>query len=376
MTPERGEWRRFWKVVISSTVVPLGILLGVLEWFGWDLGETYTPAALVRAWDEHPDMVWMGIRVQAHARLKLAEAAHQRADVLIMGQSRLGQVRARMFAPYTCYNLARVSWPFDTYVELLRRLPADYRPKVILFNADFFMFSDKYEDHYRELAPVFGHELSEHLIQVNNVATQTLQHPSLAWRRADYTGRPARGISALRNLDGFFKDGSERSPQAALAVAGRSPEDLLRPTWKEYVTGGEKMDDAEMAALKEFVELGRAKGIPMIAVQMPMYGPAVRLLEKDSNYRILQDYRDHVAHGYFDRLGIPFFDYMSFPPYTENYRYFFDAVHPGEALTAAVIAALGSEAPMNALLPRLDVDDLRRRLDGEKDANQHIRLYQ
>jgi hypothetical protein len=99
-------------------------------------------------------------------------------------------------------------------------------------------------------------------------------------------------------------------------------------------------------------------------------------LEADPNYRILQDFRNTVAHGYFDRLGIPFFDYINFPPYSEDYRYFYDAVHPGEPLTTAVIVALASDPRFHALLPRLDADELRRQLNAEREANQHLLLTQ
>jgi hypothetical protein len=321
-------------------------------------------------------MVWMPMRIQAHARLKLAQLARDRPDVVIMGQSRLGKVRATMFRPYTCYNLSRVSWPFDTYPDILRHFPEGYRPKLILVDADFFMFGPKYTAHYAffNMAPVYGHPFSENLIEAHNVATQLLQHPRLLWQRTDYTDRPARGISAILGEDGFFKDGSERVPAVALLRAGRSPEDIMFPEWKEYITGGDKMGEAEMTAFKQFADVARQMGIPVVAVQMPMYGPAVRVLEKDPNYRIIQDFRDHVAQGYFDRLGIPFFDYMNFPPYSEDYRYFYDAAHPGGPLTEAVIASLASDPRVHALLPRLDPHELQRQLDQEKDAKQHILL--
>jgi hypothetical protein len=323
--------------------------------------------------------VWSPLRVQAHARLKLAQIARDRPDVVIMGHSKLGRVRATMFRPYTFYNLTRVSWPIDTFPEILRHFPDGYHPKLILVDADFFMFSPEYTQHYDSLnvAPVYGHPISENLIAVHNAATQFLQHPELLWQRTNYTGRPALGLSAIRGGFGFFKDGSELVPPLEMSRAGHSVEDIfVLPPWRDYIAGGDKMGEAEMAAFKEFVDLARQMGIPVVAVQMPMYGPAMRVVETDPNYRILQDFRNHVAQGYFDRLGVPFFDYMNFPPYSEDYRYFFDAVHPGEPLTAAVIAAMASDSRFHALLPHLDVQELQRQLDQDKNANQHVLLNQ
>jgi hypothetical protein len=371
-----GEWHRFWRIVIFGTVLPILILLGALEALGWSIGETYTPGALAHELDVHPDLVWMGVRIQAHSSLKLAQLAEIRPDVLIMGQSRLGQARAEMFHPYTFYNLARVSWPYQTYADILRHFPDGYRPKLILFDADFYMFGPKFAEHYADMSPVYGHQISENLIQVHNVATQLLQHPQIAWKRFDYTGHPARGISAILDGDAFRKDGSERIPAAFLALAGRSPQDVLRPEWRDYITGGNKMGEAEMTALKEFVDLAHEKGIPLAGVEMPMYGPAVRLMEADPGYAILADFRKRVTNGYFDQLGVPFFDYLNFPPYTEDYRYFSNAVHPGEQLTAAVIASLASDPRFHALLPRLSPTEILAELNAPGNVKQHILLIQ
>jgi hypothetical protein len=295
-----------------------------------------------------------------------------------MGNSKLGRVRADMFRPYTFYNLTRVSWLFYTYPDILRHFPKGYRPKLIVVDADFFMFSRGYTEYWirQKVAPVYGYSFSDYVGDLESVWTQVLYHHELLWKRTDSTGRPAFGLAALGGGFGFLKDGSELAPPATMAKAGRSPEDIMRPGWKDYLGGGDKMGEAEMAAFKEFVDLARQMGIPMVAVQMPMYGPALRQLEADPKFGILQDYRNHVAQGYFDRLGIPFFDYINFPPYSEDYRYFIDAAHPGEPFTQAVIAALASDSRFHALLPRLDPQELQQEVIREKTANQHIILNQ
>ena len=192
---ERREWRRFWKIAFFATILPFLLLTGVLEGLASYVGETYTPAQLARELDKHPDLVWMSLHVQTHAGLKLAQVAKLRPEVLIMGDSRVGKLRANMFRPYSFYNLSRVSWPFSTYTELLRRLPPGYRPRVIIFSVDFFMFSPQFDEHYQPMAPIYGFNLSENLAEVHNVATQMLQRPLTLLRRTDFKGRPARGLS-------------------------------------------------------------------------------------------------------------------------------------------------------------------------------------
>ena len=372
---ESREWRQFWKIAFFATILPFLVLLGALEWLGWSLGETYTPAALIRALDEHPDMSWAVTNGHVSAELKLAQVARERPEVLIMGHSRLARIRASMFAPYTFYNMSRVSWPFKSYADLLRRLPEDYVPKLILFNVDFFMFSPGYSKKWIEAEPVFGHSIRENLIEVCHVFTQVAQHPKLLWQRRNPSGFPASGCSAILGGDSFFKDGSSRDADKSVAIAGRSRDSLLnREVMEEYLSGGTKMSAAEMEDLKQFIDLARQKGIPMVAVQMPIYGPALRLLEKDPSYGIVNDFYDHEAQGYFERLGILFFDYLKMPPYSEDYRYFIDPVHPGWPLSVAVVEAMGSDARFHTLLPRMDLEALRRQLRADREANQHVFL--
>lgn len=368
---ERFEWIRFWKIALVATIIPFLCLLAVAEWVGWRLGETYTPQAMARAQAQTPGLVWMGVRVQAHARNKLAILADIRPDVVIMGQSRLGQTRAGIFAPYSFYNLSRVSWPFNTYAGILRHFPAGYRPKLIIFDADFFMFGSQYDAAYNGMGPVYDASLSENLIEADNVATEILEHPALLWKKRDYDGHPTRGIYPIKNGDGFRTDGSERPLQVSLSPSFRRPEAMIGD-WKRYITGGAKMEQPEMDALKQFVDLGHKMGIQMVAVQMPFYGPTFRQLDASPNYGILNDFRAHVAQGYFDQLGIPFFDFETFPPYSEDYHYFYDGVHPGEPLTAMAIEKILSDPRVHAILPQWRPAAIDRQLEQDRTASDHL----
>jgi len=368
------EWRRFVKIVLCATVLPCLCVIAAAEWLGWSLGETYTAAAMRRAEDRDPNLVWMGSRVQGLARIKLAILAEKQPEVLVMGQSRFGQANAAMFDPYTFYNMSRVAWPLYTYTDLVRHFPPGYRPKFILFNVDFFMFGSKYDEEYKDLAPVYDDTLSENLIETENTVTYLLQYPRLLWQRRDYLNRPALGILTVLSGDGTRADGSEQPGMDAVSPGSRSLDAMMRPLWKRYITGGQTMEPAQMAALKEFVDLGKKMGIPMAAVQMPFFGPTLRSIEADPNYALLKDFRAHVASGYFDQLGIPFFDFETCPPYSEDYRYFFDGVHPGEPLTAMVIEKILADPRIHPVLPRLDLSNLNRRLEKDRTAADHILL--
>jgi hypothetical protein len=377
---ERRELGRFLKIVLFGTIVPVLLVFGAVEWLGWSVGETYTPEAMVREIHAHPDLVWMGLRMQSHARIKLAQVAAERPEVVVMGDSRLAKARAAMFAPYSAFILARVSWPFQTYADLLRHFPADYHPKVIIFTADFFAFSPGFTDYYTKTAsPVFEESIYENLLEADYLAKQVLAHPFILWRRTDpLTGRPAKGVSVLRGQDGFLADGSERLPpvpdfaSANFTTADDFTKHLDDPNWKGNLFAAPAMGEAEMAGMKEFVDLGHKMGATMIAVQMPIYGPAMRQLEADPNFGYLQDFHRHVAAGYFKQLGVSFFDFSTFLPYSEDHRYFFDAIHTSGPVAEAVMAKVFSDPSLRAILPRLDVQQMDADVAAEATAPQHL----
>jgi len=350
------------------------VLIGGLEWLGWSTGETYTPRALARALDQNPNFVWMPLRIQAAAALKLGMVDEERPDILLMGHSRLQEVKPAIFRPYSAYNLAAVMWPFNTYTDLLFHLPDGYRPKIIFFTVDFFMFGSKYDEHFRAIAPVYGHGLSENIYHLHDVLASLSLAPDLFWRRTDKSGRPALGIGALEGRPVFVKDGTGLGSLKMMSVAGTSPDALMNDGWKDGVTGGDKMGASEMADLKAFVDLGRKMGIVMVAVQMPIYGPVLRSMERDPQYAILKDFQSHEANGYFASIGLPFFDYLKFLPFSEDYHYFIDPLHPGQPLSAAVIAAMASDPRIHSALPRLDIEELHRQFDEQRSWSQHILL--
>jgi hypothetical protein len=86
----------------------------------------------------------------------------------------------------------------------------------------------------------------------------------------------------------------------------------------------------------------------------------------------LKDFRNHVAQGYFERQGVLFYDYLRFPPFSMNYRYFFDAGHPMPPVMAAVLLSMDSDPRFRALLPRLDTEPLWRGLEADSKKARHL----
>jgi hypothetical protein len=373
---EGTEWKRFGKTLFFLLGAPLLLLVAVLEIAGWRLGETvpFPRAAQMQA--ESPDLIWNAGRQENYAYFKLARVARERPDVLVIGDSRSGQFRSVMFRPYSCYNLSRVSWPIETLTDLLRHLPAGYAPKVIVLNLDFMMFNPSYTGFSTNATPVFGPP--NHFHALWDIFRELWANPALicASSQGHFPGETLMGLSAHVSEGGFRKDGSEMWAVWRIKDFGRDPEAMkaLEPKFVLF-SHGDAMGTREKAKFEEFISLAHSMGSTVIGIQMPIYGPVVRTIEQDPKCGILNDFRAHVAGGYFDRLGVIFFDALTFPPYSEDYRYFITSVHPTEAVSSAILLKLASDPRVKAVLPKLDTAALQQKLDEDTRADQHVFLY-
>jgi uncharacterized membrane protein YtjA (UPF0391 family) len=375
---DSAEWKRVAKIVFLVVAVPLLVMLLVCEYVGWNLGEDMSPEEGARRQAADPRLLWDSSSFGEHYRFKLARVEQVKPDILVIGQSRAGGFRAPMFQPYSFYNLYRPSYPFAVFTEMLGRIPKDYNPKVIIFNLDFFMFNSKYADYYYNNSspnePKSG--IHDHINMVRKVFIAICRDPLLIFSSQKTSAHHVPTIGLLPNFvgTGYEADGSG-SPRVH---APELPVDYFKTAkWNAdpafYYC--DAMQPKPMAQLEEFAKEAHARGIALIGVQMPVYGPVMHVFETDPRYGILKNYRQHLADGYFDRLGIIALDYADFPPYSDDIRYFSDAVHSREIIEGAVVLKMAADPRVKALLPNLDTTDLQKRFDEALQKSEHETIY-
>jgi len=375
----KAEWWRFAKSLFLVFGLAFAILISALEYVCWRTGETrsFTDAAAAQAGD--PTVLWSA-RDSKEARFKLLRLAQQNPDVVVMGHSRVAQFRSAMFHPYRFYNMGRLTWNFDVYSDLLRRILKVSKPKVIIFSLDFTNFNPVNTEANLSNAPDFsGNRLRSHLQSLYDVYMILYTHPRvlLAGGTEPIDHLPAIGVLASFFSFGFRSDGSEKHSQPEMSSFGNDPGMKDSMPWNESpLFFGDKMGSRELSEFEEFAALARANGIQLIGVQMPMFGPAVRAMENSPQYGVLRDFRAHLAGGYFRRQGVIVFDYLNYPPYGDDCRYFLDRVHTGEVVSAAVLKDMWtSDSRVRALLPGLDIASLDRKIKEDQSAARHAELY-
>ena len=371
------EWRRFGKILFLVVGATLLALVAVLEFITGRVGQTIPDDVAAQEQIKNPALLWNeGDSYQAG--FKLVRIGQVRPDVLVMGQSRMSQFRSAMFHPYSFYNFSKIAWTFSVYSALWQQMPVDYHPKVVLFSLDFFNLNPRYLADYTHAIPGTRRTAwIEHLAAWRDAYNLLYIHPELVLAgRHDSAGEPTIGLRAAYYGDGVRLDGSETQPIPALKTAARNPDLFKTVLWDNApIYYGDTISSVELTKFEQFIFLVHARGAMPIAVQMPIYGPVMRVLEQDPHYGILKDFRDRVASGYFERQGVIVFDFSNFPPYSDDYHYFIDAFHPTEAACAAVVLKMSADPRVQALLPDLDTASLQRKLDEDRKTDQHVYLY-
>ena len=378
-TADRAEWLRVARVVFLVVVVPLTAMVLVCEAVAWNLGEGVSPEEGARLQASDPRLLWDSLNLDTHYRFKLARVEQVKPEVMALGQSRLGHLRGEMFAPYRFYNLFRYSWPFGVDTEMLNRIPKEDTPRVIILSLDFFMFSPGYAKYYYTdpSANTDQVRIYDRVNLVRKTFIALARDPLLLFASRQHSVRGGPTIGLLPNFigTGYRADGSAPSK---VRTGPKEKVDLLKGVkWNNDPSFDycDAMAPSEVAQLETFARTAHDRGIAVIAIQMPLSAPLLHAYEDDPRFGILADFRKHLADGYFDRLGLIALDYSAFPPYTNDSRYFNDALHPTEVLAGAVVLKMASDPRVRALLPNFDTSDLQKRVEEAKRKAEFDDLY-
>lgn len=369
------EWKKCAWILFLSLVVPGFLLFLLAEWISWQAGDWLSMSQAAAMQISHPDVVWYKFRTSNFARFKLARVAIDRPDILIFGQSRSQAFRSAMFRPYTAYNLSSTCYLMSGFTDLLRHLPAGYNPKVIIMTCDFWLFSPVYTATQIQAHAVqkFTPSWIDKLDDLHDILVKLPTNPSLLliglYQPHPY---PTLGLGAYLEKGGFRKDGSIRFDQPEENDPAK-----LQGQIEANINCGDHMGTIETQQFEEFVSEVQARGISLVCVQLPFYS-GERLATEYVNkpgFGELRDFDDHVKNGYFDKLGVLFFNFMDLPGYSGNAAYFLDEVHPKEGATLAALSAMAADPRFLALLPKLDVAAIHEKLAQDRQAQTHNHLY-
>lgn len=374
-------WRRVAAAVLGLVVLPASLWLAAVELDGWRLGVTRSAASIAAAQMASPQLIYFGVQTRTFP-MKIDIVSKLRPEILAAGNSRVSQFRAEMFKPYTFYNISNIIQTWEQQNRAFDALPADYRPRVMIFTLDFFMFSKDAEPTWED-GNVNPHEdmtLRTHLIDLRSFFTAISERPWLLFMpaRDRIHGRPALGVLPIVDGSGFRIDGSQNYGLYFRKPYSRAnPQSLVDDT----KIGGVPLfldsapDPAQIKKFEAFVAKVRARGIQPIGVTSPFFAGVIKKMSASSELGLWRTFESDAMRRYFEGLGIWYFDFEQLMPYAADRRYFVDPIHPTETLVAAEVVALARDPRVRAILPELRADQLEQRIEARRGNESQFDFF-
>lgn len=311
--------------------VPLGAAAMLLAIFvaviGERTGATISPSRLASIQSADPDKIVLPFNLRYWADYKLAVAAKQRPEILYISSSRAGAMRSQMFRPYSFYNLSFTAWTIDQLTDVFERATRDFRPRVVILELDYFMFTDAWIEANADRSMIFDRPFQYVRSSVKDFLRSVVRQPM----KFLHPDNRFVGTHAILHGEGFRADGSHLYSQHHITRSRQN--DLTASFLIQAMPGAPSISQKQMAALQHLADFARDRGISLVGIQLPYIKEAVEYLDTNEGYHhysgVWREFESAETHERFAKMGIKFFD-LARTEIGNDKSNFIDAYHPAE----------------------------------------------
>ena len=366
-------------------------LVASISWLGGTSKALASLAVIAAEQSSSPKSIWLG-EIEDVAPYKIERATLTQPEIIVVGHSRCGEVRAEMFAPYKMYNACTSAWTFNQLIEEVDRLTTVAHPRVIIITLDYFMFTDAWADGYeRSRAGNYAQGLSAYLRRLRDLAEYAYEisarHPVsavyeiernlLQIRRENVENSRLLGVHALRNEHGYRADGSTLyGPGYRSIIDQRNSEGAI--FFMKSFPGASNMSMRQISDLRKLAELIHERGAALVGVQLPIARAAVDYLDTNKEYwrssGVWREFQSEAAATMFRDMGITFFD-LSRAAINDQPSHFIDPAHPNEGGTLAALLEIVDRSEFRRLFPLVDKAELSDTYQRAVQSENQIDIY-
>ena len=331
-------------------------LLAVLVAIGgvvWRTGETWPTSKVVRMQSEHPERIFLrGVLDQGFYRYKFFALNDRRADVVVLGSSRMMKFRHEMFGTDSFYNAGGLiqssndlRWWADTTTWL---------PRVMLVGIDMWWLNPNFSYEPRTLPQAWDERTGDwksHLAAIRgSILRPELLEPLL---RSDPS---AIGLGARTSGRGFRGDGSLRS--------GLTPprefhyRDRENPTVPDRIRRGvgqfpfaDSIDGKKWIELTNTLLMLRSHGTEIIVILPPFSTEAITALMNTPRQREFYPLFRRQLTTWLEQHRFIYLDASDPRDLGLDDRYFTDGYHAEETLHLHLLARLLARDTVRMMLP-------------------------
>lgn len=327
--------RRYVAIVVAAAFAFALTLAG----FAYQFNALSTPGQLALRQLRDDTNIILPADLRYNAAFKKQRIAQLQPEIIVISSSRAGTFRGWMFTPYRFYNAAFTAWTTRQLLDVFEQLTRDVRPRVVIVELDYFMFTDGWEDAY-------GTERSMNY--------DSLRYVSFKLARLIRALPSPAAFPEERRHDGFRADGSYLYPLDFIETARKKLQTAERLT--QSSPGAPRMSERQKQPLARLAALARERNVRLIAVQLPYVRAAVDFLDHDQSYwhysGVWREFESAEIADWLRGLGIPFFDFAH-SEISDDPLNFIDAYHPSEDGMVKVIDMLATQPAFNAELPAM-----------------------
>lgn len=333
--------------------LPVAVVFLIIEVLVFYSGELKPIKEVVnlQSYGENEIIFGREIADQSIRKYKYLSVLSKKPEVLVLGSSRVMQIREEMFDANTkFYNAGGIAHNIADLVDFIKLLPDEAAPKVIILGVDFYWFGDKsdlvygtsndlkkFDDAYQWKARLYVDRF---------LLLKIIKDPSyivkIFNRKDPIDGKFAIGFQALSG-DGFRNDGSyqygsyiQESEKGIAYIDREKALDRIKygtsPFRKDSV-----FDEERLNLLSEFLRISKENGIEVIGLAPPFSAEVLDALKNSAYHKeLLNDFKTMIP-GTFDKFDFKFFNYSDQSLLNINNLYMFDGMHSSENVMARIL---------------------------------------
>jgi len=300
-------------------------------------------------------------------RLKVDAVLLTEPEILAMGSSRANQWRSAMFRPQRFYNAGDSVYTFRDYSRMLGEFRT-YRPRMIIFSLDFFMFG---HDWGRQFSTLSHSDLSGwNSPDTNSIRTgllPTVLRGSLSLLPTLHDplhGVPALGLLAVRSGTGLRNDGSLQYGSRILFGQQTSLREYLGrvASGQSPFAFDDRIDAAKRQDFLEFVAQARKRGIRLVGISTAFAPPLVAALSRSPHHGIWREFQRPEFAAWIRSQGVVYFNFTGLDSFGGRTDEFVDPVHPSEPAHIRMLLTMLRDPRFQSLVPDLNVQKLDEQL--------------
>ena len=326
---------RSYLVIVACGAVTTLFAIAALYRFGEPFDATTLPERLADIQAARPDTVVLPFDLRYNLAFKIRRLETERPEIAWFATSRAGSATAEMFKPYSFYNMGFTGWTTEQLEYAFERSTRRVRPRLVILSLDFFLFSDRWEEKLRMPRQMI---LNEPLRYLQSSLGYFVRSALTRWPEFQaYAQAPSRfvGPATILEQEGFRHDGSwlfTKDHIESARLQYRNVGFLV-----DSLLGGPEMSARRKAAIERIADIAKARGIKLVAVQLPYLRAGVEFLDHrdpqdryhETYYGVWRDFESGSTASWLHGLGIELLD-LAHSSIDDDADNFIDAYHPSE----------------------------------------------